>query len=303
MKKFLLVLLMLGMAGNAFANWDSSTDMQILSVSAAVTQVQNSLKAIDGTSGTQPDKLVTGSGGLVLEGATANDYETTITATDPTADRTITLPNETAAVMVSSLTTNATDVANSVTGASNGLVFEGATANDYETTITATDPTADRTQTVQNNSGVLPLGTAGNTLFLTTTGATDVTLPTSGTIVAYTDTRFKVGSFTRDTATATGTQSVTGVGFSPKTLIFLALQISSKEVSWGVDSLSAVGVIDIEHTTFEYATDVYSIIDSEASSTRYLGKIQSLDSDGFTIAWTKEGSPTGTLTVYYLALR
>jgi len=69
MKKFLLVLLMLGMVGNVFANWDSSTDMQTLTVSAAVTQVQNSLKAIDGTSGTVPTNVNTKN--LQLDGLTS----------------------------------------------------------------------------------------------------------------------------------------------------------------------------------------------------------------------------------------
>src|SRR4030042_1733270 len=89
---------------------------------------------------------------LIFEGATANGYETTITVTDPTADRTITLPNETAAVMMSSLATNGTDIVNSVTGGTNTLVFEGSTANDYETTITVTDPTADRAITIPTAS-------------------------------------------------------------------------------------------------------------------------------------------------------
>ncbi|HAX28232.1 MAG TPA: hypothetical protein DCX94_09940, partial [Alteromonas macleodii] len=38
---------------------------------------------------------------IVFEGATANDYETTLTVVDPTADRTITLPNETGTVLTS----------------------------------------------------------------------------------------------------------------------------------------------------------------------------------------------------------
>jgi len=37
------------------------------------------------------------------------------------------------------------------------LVFEGATANDYETTLTVTDPTADRTVTLQDASGTVAL--------------------------------------------------------------------------------------------------------------------------------------------------
>ena len=43
--------------------------------------------------------LTLNSGTLVFEGATANDYETTLAITDPTADRTITLPNVTGTVV------------------------------------------------------------------------------------------------------------------------------------------------------------------------------------------------------------
>jgi len=75
-------------------------------------------------------------------------------------------------------------VAPSVVLQGTGAIFEGTTDDASETTISITDPTADRTQTIQNNSGVIPLGTAGNTLLLTTTGATNVTLPTTGTITA-----------------------------------------------------------------------------------------------------------------------
>ena len=73
-------------------------------------------------------------------------------------------------------------VAPSVVIHGNSVIFEGTTDNAFETTLSVTDPTADRTQTIQNNGGVIPLGTAGNTLFFTTTGATNITLPTSVTI-------------------------------------------------------------------------------------------------------------------------
>jgi hypothetical protein len=46
---------------------------------------------------------------IVLEGATADDYETTITVSDPTADRTITLPDTTGTVLT-------TGDSNTVTG-------------------------------------------------------------------------------------------------------------------------------------------------------------------------------------------
>jgi hypothetical protein len=41
-------------------------------------------------------------GSIVLEGSTANDFETTLTVTDPTADRTITFPDKTGTVALTS---------------------------------------------------------------------------------------------------------------------------------------------------------------------------------------------------------
>lgn len=44
-------------------------------------------------------------------------------------------------------------------GLSSNIVFEGATADDFETTVTATDPTADRTITLPDASGTVILST------------------------------------------------------------------------------------------------------------------------------------------------
>jgi hypothetical protein len=201
---------------------------------------------------------------VVFEGATANNFETTLTVTDPTADRTITLPDATGTVALTSDITSAVDalsttdieegtnlyftderaqdaVGNNVgtgltytdstgaisvtantydaygaaaaaqtaaestasgyvsthagltethgaTGAvvgttntqtltnktltspivnGNGVVFEGATANDFETTLTVTDPTADRTITIPDVTGTVV--TTGDTGSVTNT--------------------------------------------------------------------------------------------------------------------------------------
>jgi hypothetical protein len=71
--------------------------------SSAVTVAIDSTVAT--TSGTQTltNKTLTSpvidGNGVVFEGATANDFETTLTVVDPTADRTITLPNVTGTVI------------------------------------------------------------------------------------------------------------------------------------------------------------------------------------------------------------
>ena len=114
---------------------------------------------------------------IKFEGATANAFETTLAVVDPTADRTITLPDATGTVVLADGSGNVTvsgdltvsgttTTINSTTiNATTGIVFEGATADAYETTLTVADPTANRTITFPNATGtvalmseVLPLG-------------------------------------------------------------------------------------------------------------------------------------------------
>lgn len=101
--------------------------------------------------------------------------------------------------------------ANAAVFGQSGLVFEGSGADTSETYLAVTNATADRTQTFQDNSGIIPLGTAGNTLFFTTSGATSVTLPTSGTLIsqAYTTIQDETSGLTQRT-----TLNFTGAGVS-----------------------------------------------------------------------------------------
>jgi hypothetical protein len=46
--------------------------------------------------------LIGSTGSLVFEGSTDDAFETTLTVADPTADRTITLPNDTGTVALTS---------------------------------------------------------------------------------------------------------------------------------------------------------------------------------------------------------
>ena len=115
---------------------------------------------------------------IVFEGTTANEFETTLQITDPTEDRTITFPNATGTVVLADGSGNitvsgdltvsgTTTTINSTTiNATTGIVFEGTTANDYETTISVVDPTADRQIEFPNVSGTVV--TTGN---LSATGA------------------------------------------------------------------------------------------------------------------------------------
>jgi hypothetical protein len=61
------------------------------------------------------------------------------------------------------LDTSALSVLGVLTGAT-PLIFEGATADAYETTISVTDPTADRTITIPNRAGQVQLASAAGVL-------------------------------------------------------------------------------------------------------------------------------------------
>lgn len=91
-----------------------------------------------------------GATGLVCEGPTADAYETTLLVADPTADRTITMTNASGVVLMS---TTDPGEADSITGQANGFIFEGATDNAYETSLTVQDPTLDNTQVLPNADG------------------------------------------------------------------------------------------------------------------------------------------------------
>ena len=161
---------------------------------------------------------------IVFEGATDNDFESTLTVTDPTADRTISLPDATDTLVGKATTDTFTNktfdlggTGNSLTGslaefntALQGdsfvsltgsetltnkvltaptinaatlsgalagnftLVFEGATADDFETTVTVVDPTADRTITLPNITGTVV--TTGDTNTVSNAMITNSTL-------------------------------------------------------------------------------------------------------------------------------
>lgn len=118
--------------------------------------------------------------------------------------------------------------------------------------------------------------------------------------------KIKVGSFTRDVSTASGNQAVTGVGFEPDLIMVFG---GSTGNSWftfaGASDGSTAGSIQdngpVNGGSYSVTADLLKFIQS--GSDNYVGALNSFDADGFTIGWTKTGSPTGTATIKYIALK
>ena len=83
---------------------------------------------------------MTAGSNVIFEGATADAYETTVTVTDPTADRTITLPNATGTVALISGATRLVVGSNTITGTLN--VTHGLTTPLYALCTLGQDPVA-----------------------------------------------------------------------------------------------------------------------------------------------------------------
>ena len=106
---------------------------------------------------------------IKFEGTTANEFETTLQVTDPTADRTVTFQDATGTVVLRDSTdtlTNKTLTSPTISGlylSDGSIVLEGSDESgggpNYETTLRVTDPTADRILTFPDATGTIAITT------------------------------------------------------------------------------------------------------------------------------------------------
>jgi hypothetical protein len=175
-----------GAASSAQSAAESTASGYVSTHSGLTTSVHGVTGNVVGTTDTQTlsnktltSPVITGAvfndGSVVFEGATANDFETTLAITDPTADRTITFPDATGTVAL------VADVA-----ALSGATFTGAvsgtsltlsgdlTVNGTTTTINSTTITVDD-KNIELGSVVSPTDAGADGGGLTLKGATDKT--------------------------------------------------------------------------------------------------------------------------------
>lgn len=133
-------------------------------------------------------------------------------------------------------------------------------------------------------------------------GAGGFSTPPTGSTAKY-----KVGQFTRNVATASGNAAVTGVGFKPKVVIFLSSINGGTGNSVGFDD-GTTAVLQlifnsggVANYSINGASSIFAINDVTITNFN-AAAIFSLDADGFTIAWTKTGAPTGTASMFYMAI-
>jgi len=117
----------------------------------------------------------------------------------------------------------------------------------------------------------------------------------------------KIGSFTRDMTLANAPVAYTGIGFKPRLVIFIGGFTGGGNTAF-VGATDGVSNVVIYNNHLNSADSWVMSVDGntyiiQAAGAAQTSVISSLDTDGFTLSWTKIGSPTGTATVGYVAIR
>jgi len=147
----------------------------------------------------------------------------------------------------------------------------------------------------------LAAGTSGEFLKTQGTGANPIwdTAGGAGLTVV-------VGTTTRDMTLASGTQTVSGLGMTPKAVIVFAARATGiGQASFGFsDSTTDQSQLDDSQSTAdEWAHDTTNAIAVDQGGTgSYRGNLGNFVSGAFDIVWTKTSSPVGSMRIDFLAI-
>jgi len=156
-------------------------------------------------------------------------------------------------------------------------------------------------------AGGIPYGSAANVLADLAKGNANLKMyMNAGATAPEWAQGLKIGTFTRDLAAASGDVGYTGVGFKPAIVIFLASEASVVgATSWGFSNGTVHYYMQADFTVAgAFAISAAFCIFIQEDATNFQRAfIKSMDADGFTLTWEKGATPTGTISVVYLAIR
>lgn len=96
----------------------------------------------------------------------------------------------------------------------------------------------------------------------------------------------------------TETQAITGIGFRPSVVRLEASVDGTAIASWGIYDGSVNRCIYHRNEGYFNVTEsAGSLFLVTAIEVRQKASVSSLDDDGFTLSWIKEGSPTGSAVI------
>lgn len=198
-------------------------------------------------------------------------------------------------------------------------VLKNFAVGDFPARINATNVLQQAVSGTINNATMGTPAITGGTINTVTMGTPSVTAPKINENVALTSTstnlnllsglsalptlQSKVITSTRDMTAASGTVAYTGVGFVPTSIMAFGVIQSSYSFGLGfVDSARTEQGLFQFGTNTLYTDPALLSIATSAGVQQYC-TVSSYDADGFSLVWTKQGSPTGTAELRFICYR
>jgi uncharacterized protein YjlB len=209
---------------------------------------------------------------LVFEGSTANDYETTLTVTDPTADRTLTLPNATGTVALTS--DLPTSMSNSIYADSGLTSFSVSTTGGAFYILGGTGLTSEATSstlTVNLDNTAVTAGSYGSS---TATGTFTVDAQGRLTAASSTDIRTATTSQTGlasfssgDFAVNAGEVTIKSAGVGNSQLENSTITLGSSTLTLGSTTTSVAGITELTVDNLNFNGNSITSTDSNGNIT------------------------------------
>ena len=304
-KKILAILLGITLLSSiAYASWDSTKPDQADTVAQGMSDILDNFEAVDGTSGSLPNVVISSSGTDIAVNATQTGTGVGIKITQADGDT------------GDSIEINNADTGGGICMDINQTAGSGAVI-DIDTASTGV--TIDIAATA-GTSPAIKINNSNNQPHINLLGDPTVASPTDGdlwftgsvlnfrngatTVNLLSTTQILESIFTYDLSTASGDQAITGVGFQPTALIIFAVIDGDLVYSIGFAdsdlSESCVGAKSNGQYTAS-VNNLMRIITTTGNS--QIGDLKTFDADGFTISWVKAGSITGTGNFTYMAFK
>ena len=229
---------------------------------------------------------------IIFEGA-VDSHELTLAAPNVTSDKTVTLPNATTTLVGTDTTDTLTNktltspVVSGLTLSDSSIVFEGATADSYETTLTVGEPTADNTITLPDRSGTVittgDTGTVTNSM-LAGSIANNKLANSSITINGFAISLGGEAAYSTDNISEGGTNKY----FSNE----LAQDATALALAAGTHTNITVSYNDVNNAISLTGAQTYS---DENARDAVAGLITGSTHDGVSVSYTDDGANAGSL--------
>jgi len=113
----------------------------------------------------------------------------------------------------------------------------------------------------------------------------------------------KIITFTKVAGDVTADTSYSGVGFQPSTLIGFGIIDVSDYICCGIADNNGLGFCVVKFATNLYKRYNHFLVVGTADAARNYAVVKSYDADGFTLTWTKVGSPIATMGYGVLCIK